>query len=74
MAPMTSPFDRKPTLHLDEAASRHRRVAAVVDCILKCLGGLFDERPAARLGAAKSTEAAIAVWFMRSSRMSQPLS
>ena len=53
MAPMTSPFDRKPTLHLDEAASRHRRVAAVVDRILKCLGGILEERPAARLGAAE---------------------
>src|SRR5580704_14981363 len=45
--------DRKPALHLDEAASGYRRVTTVVDCLLQRLSRLLEERRAARLACRK---------------------
>src|ERR1700731_4680217 len=42
-------YDWKPALHLYKAASGYRRVTAVVDGLLQCLGGFLEERRAARL-------------------------
>ena len=63
--------DRKPALHLDEAASGYRRVTTVIDCLLQRLGGLLEECGTARL-ARRQLDRSIAAWSMRSSRMTQP--